>query len=164
MSSIPETPSGNSPKPRTKPRSKRVGQMSTIKTKWCPRCQRERPINEFHRCKTSRDGRVGHCRNCVSAYGAEYRKRNPADRFYHVHRNYGLTQEQYNEMLNAQGGRCAICGSSDHGSKNWHVDHDHETGVVRGILCQGCNHALGGVKDNPDTGIALAKYLWKHGK
>lgn len=61
----------------------------------------------------------------------------------HIQRTYGLTTEQYAEML-AHG--CGICGSTN----NPHVDHDHVTGKVRGILCAKHNNGLGQFDDNPD--------------
>ena len=60
---------------------------------------------------------------------------------------YGITPEDYDRMLEEQGGRCAMCRTDDPGGhggvKHFHVDHDHETGVVRGLLCDTCNRGLG---------------------
>ena len=59
-------------------------------------------------------------------------------------------------MLVAQGGRCAACGTREPGTKKgWHVDHCHETGAVRGILCHHCNVGIGKAKDNIETLRAL---------
>ena len=55
---------------------------------------------------------------------------------------YGLTLESFDEMLKAQGGVCAICKQTDKTGK-FLVDHDHETGKVRGLLCRRCNHIIG---------------------
>lgn len=71
---------------------------------------------------------------------------------------YGLTVEQYDAMIEAQGG-CAICGTSE----NLVPDHDHETGVVRAILCQSHNRALGFFGDNPDLLEIASEYLRSHG-
>ena len=60
-------------------------------------------------------------------------------------------------MVAAQGGTCAVCSGPAQ-----HVDHDHETGEVRGILCFNCNQALGNVRDNPDVLRGLARYLDLH--
>jgi predicted HNH restriction endonuclease len=74
--------------------------------------------------------------------GKAYRDRNPElGRAKHLKRTYGMTTEEYDTMLNAQGGRCAICGESPL-RRRLHVDHDHETGRVRGLLCSRCNTAL----------------------
>lgn len=74
----------------------------------------------------------------------------------------GIAGRAYAEMLESQGGRCAICGGTDPGgSKNVHfaIDHCHETGTVRGLLCAPCNQALGLFKDNPERLRAAAEYL-----
>lgn len=79
---------------------------------------------------------------------------------------YGITDEQYDAMLEKQKHCCAICGSKNWDSRNNvpHIDHDHITGKVRGILCMGCNSALGMMKDSPERLIKAAKYLKKYGK
>lgn len=65
-------------------------------------------------------------------------------------------------MLTTQGGVCAICRSDDPAAPKggaFAVDHDHATGRVRGLLCQKCNTALGGFRDNPKFLLAAIKYL-----
>lgn len=76
-------------------------------------------------------------------------------------KQYGITYAQHQAMFAAQGGRCAICKSDKPGSKGkgWHVDHDHKTGTVRGLLCHFCNTAIGSLKDDPDLLRAAAEYL-----
>ena len=75
-------------------------------------------------------------------------------------------------MLAAQGYRCAICRTDDPGIRKnakqlagwptvWNIDHDHETGEVRGLLCRGCNVALGAVRDSVTTLVAMIEYLGK---
>lgn len=74
---------------------------------------------------------------------------------------YGMTPEQWYEMLSSQGNACAICRTTEpHGKrKQWDTDHCHTTGRVRGILCHPCNLMLGGAKDNPETLAAGIRYL-----
>lgn len=74
---------------------------------------------------------------------------------------YGVSLEQYEAMMAAQGGVCAICGTSDWPGKDNrpHVDHCHETGKVRGILCGPCNNGLGNFGDDPARLRAAAAYL-----
>ena len=76
-------------------------------------------------------------------------------------RRYGLTVRDYKEMLAAQDYRCAICGSTNpyHKSKVFCVDHCHETGKIRGLLCHPCNNGLGRFQDDPKLLRAAAKYL-----
>lgn len=83
---------------------------------------------------------------------------------------YGITYEQYQAMLEAQDGKCAICGLVPEGE--FHVDHDHSCCAgskscgecVRGLLCQPCNHMLGNAKDSPDRLVAAAAYLMRGGQ
>ena len=79
----------------------------------------------------------------------------------HLKRNYGLTIEQYDEMLEAQSGGCAICGCADGDAsgKRLAVDHDHATSENRGLLCQAHNQALGMFNDDPALLARAIEYL-----
>jgi len=70
---------------------------------------------------------------------------------------YGLTVQSFNEMLAAQDGRCLICGEVP--KRTPHVDHCHETGLVRGLLCSKCNTALGLLDEDPARCQRAALYL-----
>jgi hypothetical protein len=74
---------------------------------------------------------------------------------------FGLSLEDYERRLDAQDGGCAGCGARP-GDGVLAVDHDHATGRVRGLLCRGCNVALGQVRDAPETLRRLAAYLEAH--
>lgn len=84
----------------------------------------------------------------------EWRAANPErnlehQRRYYLRKKYGITLEQYAEKLSEQGGRCAICTTDE--PKPWPyfvVDHDHETGCVRGLLCHACNVGIGQLQDD----------------
>lgn len=78
-----------------------------------------------------------------------------------LQRTYGITLAQYDLMLEAQGGRCAICPrTAESCPTRLHVDHDHKTGLVRGLLCWWCNRKLlPGVRDNADFAEGAADYL-----
>lgn len=84
-----------------------------------------------------------------------------AEYFRHIRRAYGVTQEDYQSRLDEQGGVCAVCGTDQFGTRlNLPVvDHCHDTGTVRGLLCQSCNKAAGLCMDNPSTLRKLAHYL-----
>ena len=77
-------------------------------------------------------------------------------------REYDITLDQYNEMLDAQDGRCAVCGIVFVGTKPPHIDHDHVTLKVRGLLCAQCNSGLGQFKDSPIILRRALAYLAKH--
>lgn len=75
-------------------------------------------------------------------------------------RAYGITAEQYSEMLLRQGGTCAIChGPPTRGDDGFVVDHCHVTGVARGLLCHMCNSALGLLLDDPEVVRRAMEYL-----
>jgi hypothetical protein len=73
-------------------------------------------------------------------------------------RSYGITVEEYDEMLESQGGGCYICGVGPVG-RALDIDHDHRTGKVRGLLCSNHNRALGLLGDDPDLLLAAHTYL-----
>jgi hypothetical protein len=76
---------------------------------------------------------------------------------------YGITQADYDRLLALQHGRCAICRATTPGTRGtWRVDHDHETGQVRGLLCDGCNRGIGSMQDDPGILMAAARYVMKH--
>jgi hypothetical protein len=78
----------------------------------------------------------------------------------HLKMNYGITIEYYDDILKAQGGVCAICGTDvPGGTGRFHVDHDHKTGKIRGLLCSNCNAMLGYSKDSIDIHLNAIKYL-----
>lgn len=77
----------------------------------------------------------------------------------HLRRTFGITLDDYDEMLDAQGGACAICRRPPAEGKSLHVDHDHATGVVRGLLCFTCNGALGMLSENEDTIACALAYV-----
>lgn len=74
---------------------------------------------------------------------------------------FGITSADYYEMLKEQKSVCAICGEKDE-NRNLHVDHDHETGEVRGLLCKQCNHGLGNFRDNKQYLNSAIEYLDKN--
>lgn len=89
-----------------------------------------------------------------------YRAANP-DRLRegHLRRKFGITIEDYAAMLEAQGGGCAICGRPEPEGGSLHVDHDHVTGRVRGLLCFRCNGALGNLDEDVDRLADAMAYL-----
>lgn len=87
-----------------------------------------------------------------------------AERQRHVTSTYGLTADEYQALVERADGRCEVCRQAPATEgpptvRHLHVDHDHATGVVRGLLCHGCNSALGACQDDADRLRALADYI-----
>lgn len=98
----------------------------------------------------------------AAAQAREYRKHNVDKRRMQKRRwTYGITVDAFCELWNLQAGRCAICLCRlvDDGSRQCHVDHDHTSGEVRGLLCVDCNVALGRFKDDPAAMRRAAEYV-----
>lgn len=86
---------------------------------------------------------------------------------YYLRRTYGITLTRYNELLDAQGGACAICGTDDPKGKSgtyFVVDHNHETGENRGLLCNRCNRAIGLLGEEVETLRSAIRYLESHSR
>lgn len=90
-----------------------------------------------------------------------YRERGREDRRErNLQANYGMTLVEYDRMLEGQEGVCKLCGGPPGGSHGrFHVDHNHKTGEVRGLLCYKCNIGLGSFDDSPDKLAKAISYL-----
>lgn len=137
--------------------------------KKCYKCGFLKPLNDFHLRKSSKDGYQATCKLCQkialadrrkadpikhSNYQKKWRNKNP-ERAKEINRKtklkttYGISPEQFNNMLADQDGCCKICKSPHpHGKGTWHIDHCHSTGKLRGLLCHYCNTGLGAFRDN----------------
>jgi 5-methylcytosine-specific restriction endonuclease McrA len=126
-----------------------------------------KPENRAKRAAYHAKYHVEH-REEIAAYKAKYYAEHPEkyaayrlahpSQAHHLKRNYGITLDTYNQMLDAQGGRCAICGNTKD-SRNLAVDHNHDTGKVRKLLCQACNKGLGHFGDSPEILREAVAYL-----
>lgn len=124
--------------------------------KRCPDCRQWKPNAEFPRNRRSRDGRHAYCKVCHNARGRESKERlYGGSRHYHLKRRYGIGAAEVDALIVAQGGVCPICGRPDPEQ----VDHDHVTGLVRGVLCFNCNGGLGQFRDDPDALSNAVGYL-----
>lgn len=127
----------------------------------CQMCKEILPLEEFYKDIRRPHGVGGRCKRCSSRYS---KLRNTAPRTAEqAERNrlktrYGITPEQKQEMFEAQGGRCAICGQSE----KLVVDHCHRKGSVRKLLCSGCNKGLGCFQDDLELLIKAVRYLTEH--
>lgn len=112
------------------------------KGEWkCCKCKTYLPATSFRPDKYKQHGLASWCRPC------EAEKR----RIWNAKRRYGLTQE----MLEALPKQCEVCGRED----KLHIDHNHKTGKVRGVLCNWCNTALGQLREDPQIALNLIDYM-----
>lgn len=103
-------------------------------------------------------GKGEECKKCHSEREKARYHANPKKMWaYFLNKNYGLSVEQYEALVTAQGGVCALCGGTQ--SRRLDVDHCHDTEKVRGLLCTSCNNGLGRFKDNPEVLRRAADYL-----
>jgi hypothetical protein len=139
--------------------------------KTCTGCKEEKPLTDF-----SSNGKYirSRCKPCNAAQARRWAAENKeraleTQRRRTLPQTYGITYEEYEQMLADQNGVCAICGKdepNEHGrtGKKFRlsVDHCHDTGVVRGLLCQKCNRALGLLNDSPELLQSAIDYLLRH--
>ena len=114
----------------------------------CTKCGEEKQLSEFYNRKGGKHGKSSHCITCASSIREENKDKNNARfrMFYQEHgrskllfKKYGITLADYDSMCKLQNGQCKICKKE----VNLVVDHCHQTGKVRGLLCAVCNLALG---------------------
>lgn len=91
----------------------------------------------------------------------EYNRKKPEVKLAQRLRTFGITIEDYKQMNEEQGGKCAICGSEigDAMGNRLYVDHNHKTGKVRGLLCSDCNFGIGKFRDSPELMKKAIRYL-----
>ena len=133
-----------------------------MNTKRCSSCKVEKPLSDFNKNKSGKLGVHNQCRMCArlwkpspEALKVSRRK----TREWNRKKLSGFTPEDFESKLKEQGYRCAICGTEDPGATNWHADHDHKTGMKRGVLCHKCNTGLGLLKDDVDILCAAIEYI-----
>lgn len=136
----------------------------------CSMCGEKKTIDNFRK----RYGKQAHqydlrCNKCFNEYvRGKYNYERERDK--QLRQNYGITLDEYNKLLDSQNGVCAVCGNPESrrpGRKKLtenvtpmlHVDHDHKTGKIRGLLCSECNNSLGMLHEDPERIKALLKYV-----
>ena len=157
--------------------------------KKCPRCLEDKPKSEFHKDPRRIDGLTIYCGQCNNQRVKEWKEKNPdkvkewrsnnpdyrkewgeKNPDHNLQRKYGLSQADYNKLLEDQNYVCAICGGVNKSGKALSVDHDHSCCAVgkgcgkciRQLLCDACNRGLGHFKDNPAFLRAAAEYVENH--
>lgn len=122
----------------------------------CQQCGH--PVTDRRRRKYCTDACMNESLRQQRIDGANrFKTREGGSRAFHLKQRYGISEEQYEEMFNRQGGRCAVCRRKS--KRVLHVDHDHVTKRVRGLLCFKCNTAIGKLGDDPARIHAAAEYV-----
>ena len=137
-----------------------------VTMKKCPKCKTEKPLTEFWKNKAMTDGFQCWCKDCWKVIttarrngpNREVELRQRRNR--HIVNKYGITIDEYESILNEQGGVCAICKQKNPTKiREMALDHNHDTGQVRGILCENCNRGLGLFKENQEYLNSAIEYL-----
>lgn len=132
-------------------------------TKVCTKCLTEKPLARY--ATRSDSGKLhSWCYDCTRALSRLWYRKNKEhhrryQRDYVLQKKFGLTRADYDDMFEAQGNGCAICGKTNDSGKELHVDHCHDSNRVRGLLCFRCNAAVGLLQNAPDLAVRLADYL-----
>jgi Recombination endonuclease VII len=127
-----------------------TAQKAAVKLRWCKMCA------QLFKTWGRGGGNRVYCQDCMppGTSTVEYQRR---VRSYLARKYNGMTLEEYEERERAQGGKCAICCRED----DLQVDHCHDTGAVRGLLCGPCNRGLACFEDNPMSLLMASQYLEK---
>lgn len=132
---------------------------------WCKKCtieynQAYRTANREKVRAADRARYAANSEKLIARQLAYYRANRVQTVSRNLQRNYGISLADYDEMLEAQDGGCAICGKSPEANgRRLGVDHNHATGEVRGLLCSACNTGLGLFQDSPACLRRAISYL-----
>lgn len=147
--------------------------MKICSSKFCE-TKEPQPSSNFNRHAKRKDGLSSRCKKCTNKFNKIYYSdpRNKLISKEHKWKHKGFKNKHgqffklkdYYELMRLCNGCCEACGTRTFGYNGPHVDHDHKTGIVRGILCSSCNFALGKVYENKNTLMALISYLEKNEK
>lgn len=144
--------------------------MSHENTRICKKCKSRHSLTYFPKDKRLNQGHRYICYDCYYIYNkkyreknkekiAKYRKNNVFNRRHYLEKHYGITIDQYNELLKNQNNRCAICFKKpEDNGRSLAVDHRRDNGKIRGLLCNDCNKNL--IADRLDPTIFLRAYSY----
>jgi hypothetical protein len=147
-----------------------------MENKTCGKCGIAKENIEFYKDATKKDGLCRTCKDCSKEQHkiwcqTHQRKRKPSKqknkdwRKRSLRRKFGMTRDDYDDLLKSQSGKCAICGSETSRRENssFCIDHSHDNGLVRGLLCHLCNRGLGFFQDDASLLLKASDYLQKGG-
>ncbi|MCK5607318.1 hypothetical protein KAR91_35875 [Candidatus Pacearchaeota archaeon] len=132
-----------------------------MKKKLCNICNEKKLLSDFGRHPKARDGHINRCKECQCKVDKKYRqteKGKIATLRHNLKHEYGMTVEQYNQMFADQNGVCFLCGKPEL-DRRLSVDHNHETGKIRSLLCRRCNMCVGIFENDIDLVKQILKYI-----
>jgi len=138
--------------------------LASEQKKVCSKCRVLKDFSEFTKDLNHWTGKSYWCKECKNASIRKHRESNP-ELFYESMRysqakiRYGIEKEDYLQLLESQNHLCAICSESLDMGRQTHIDHCHDTGRIRGILCGSCNKGIGMLRDSPTILRSAADYL-----
>ena len=135
--------------------------------KECTKCGQSKELTEFGKKANNPTGLQPQCRLCIKSYNKKHTISNLTKRRdFLLRKTYGITLQERDAMAEAQGHRCEICNIEEKHVTNQRlcVDHDHDTGAVRALLCSKCNAAIGLLQVSSDFTFKAAIYLQDNGK
>ena len=138
--------------------------LSKKKSKICSKCEKRKSLDLFYKHSARKDGLTSQCKECTNTKNNEWYEKNKFrkaaySKGWQLKHLYNLSQEDYKLLLKRQKNICAICKKTCPTNKKLAVDHCHETGSVRGLLCVNCNRGLGNFKNNPTLLLLAVGYL-----
>ena len=135
--------------------------LKTTKKKKCIICREIKKLTDFYKYDENNHRNI--CIFCFLENQKEQHQKDPIRKREYILKNrYKLTIEDFNQMLNNQNRRCKICGTkTPRGKGAFHVDHNHKTNEIRGLLCNNCNRGLGYFNDNSFILFSAINYLRK---
>lgn len=155
------------------PKFLKEAKVIPIGYKCCTECGLEKPLSGFSQDKHTKSGFRSKCKDCrrerSNEVGRKWRFKNKEkskeDNIWFERKStYGITKEEYYSILASQGNKCPICSHQpDDLARGMVVDHNHDTGEIRGILCKPCNRGLGLFRDSPSSLLMASQYLEKRG-
>lgn len=143
-----------------------------LNKKKCIVCKKIKPFGEYHRQNERKDGRNSTCKKCRLDKQREKRRTfegKLVTQRYAFKRNFGITLDDYWDLMKAQDGVCAVCGQPETKISRGalcrlSVDHNHQSNVIRGLLCHGCNAGIGLLKEDVEVLKKAIEYLEKYAK
>ena len=111
----------------------------------CSGCKTIKPISNFYKYRNTF---WSYCKSCSKQRGINFRKSHPNYRRVQTLASYGVSVEEYSALLSKQNGVCAICKRVCASGDSLSIDHNHQTGEVRGLLCKRCNLVLGNAQES----------------